>query len=225
MHKLTGQTFGRLTVVTFAGRVNKIRVWQCRCECGNVTTVTTANLVRGHTQSCGCLQRERSSANMRRVAFRHGKAGTPEWNAWMSMFSRCYDPNNKRYSRYGGRGIKVCERWNGSFENFLSDMGPRPSNKHTLDRLDNDGNYEPGNCGWRTKTQQNNNRGSYNVRIQVGDRDLTLAEWSRETGVSEACMTYRRSIGWTPEQIVGLAVKPAHGNYRGGRKPRRASLN
>lgn len=143
-HNLTGKSFGRLTVVCLAS-TNRYG-WECLCICGSKTVVITASLRNGHTRSCGCLQRE--------AVTKHGFKGTPTWNSWRNMRSRCRDPHHISYSSYGGRGIKVCDRWN-SFENFLADMGERPTGK-SIDRIDNNGNYEPGNCMWSTPGEQIN---------------------------------------------------------------------
>lgn len=158
---LLGQTFSRLRVVERAPkRGNRIR-WRCACECGGETITTTCALRSGKTKSCGCLVGEKAAARNRASA-RHGEsvksAPSPEYYSWTAMKSRCLNPNAAKFDIYGGRGISVCDRWANSFEAFLADMGRRPSPKHTLDRIDGDGNYEPGNCRWATPSEQNKNR-------------------------------------------------------------------
>ena len=152
---LTGLKFGRLTVRQFAGQDRHgNRLWLCDCACGGTVTVIKGSLSSGRTRSCGCLQRE----FIVRRNTTHGLSDTPEYRAWRDMLSRCENPNTRYYELYGGRGISVCDRWRGSFEMFYADMGPRPSPRHSIDRIDNDGDYEPGNCRWATWTEQNANK-------------------------------------------------------------------
>ena len=147
-----GMRFGRLRVVA-AGPLRKGHYyWECVCDCGGVITTSYSNLTRGQTSSCGCLQKERASATHRI----HGMTGTPTHNTWSSMIQRCINPNLKEFKYWGGRGIKVCERWQ-VFENFLADVGERPAGK-TLDRYpDKNGHYEPGNVRWATPAEQSQN--------------------------------------------------------------------
>lgn len=169
MIDLMGQTFGRLTVVGRAPRNRQGRAqWHCRCVCGGETTVRSDVLRRGRSASCGCMKREIVAA----LHTVHGHAGRgsehPLYWVWMGMKERCRNPRNDRYAYYGGRGIVVCERW-ASFEHFLSDMGERPGAGYSLDRIDNDGNYEPGNVRWATGKQQAANRQA--VLANGGKRD------------------------------------------------------
>src|SRR3990167_7073362 len=146
---LSGMRFGRLVVVSEAGRDRHMnRLWKCRCDCGGASTVPRGSLLRGNTKSCGCLQPERAreaNTNHGGTLWRHR---SPEYIAWTNMVRRCTKPRNPKYQSYGGRGIAVCERWLEGFENFLADMGIRPSPNLTLERRDNDRGYEPGNCLW-----------------------------------------------------------------------------
>src|SRR5580704_1885635 len=137
---LAGLRFGRLTVLSEVGRTGSGGVrWLCACDCGNRVTVASTKLQSGLRQSCGCLHAER----VKESNTRHGHAHTPTWSSWGHMISRCHNPKNSNYRHYGGRGIAVCEAWRNDFLTFLRDMGERPAGK-TIDRINNDGNYEPG---------------------------------------------------------------------------------
>jgi hypothetical protein len=153
---LTGQRFGRLVAIARTHeRTRRSVVWVCLCDCGNTTRVPAMQLVWIHTRSCGCL---RSGQNRT-----HGQTLTPEYRSWRAMKQRCLDAGHIGYHNYGGRGITVCDRWRFSFENFYTDMGKRPP-ETSLDRIDNNGNYEPGNCRWATRIEQGLNRRTTRAR-------------------------------------------------------------
>ena len=151
---LAGRSFGRLTVTHEGERSNQQRRWYCRCTCGNVKLIYQNDLLRQKTQSCGCLHNEQA----KELFTTHGKTDSPEYVSWVGMKTRCYNPNYREYHLYGGRGVQVCRRWRDSFENFLRDMGPKPTPQHSIDRKDNDKNYEPSNCHWATPLEQTHNR-------------------------------------------------------------------
>lgn len=174
---LTGQRFGRLTVVSEAERRGGRVAWACLCDCGAETVAIACNLTRGHTLSCGCLHREITAE--RHVT--HGQSHTPEYKVWRGMRNRCENQNDAAYPDYGGRGIKVCERWK-SFERFLSDMGARPDGM-TIERNDVNGDYSPENCRWATMKEQQSNRRD-TIRIAIGDRVQPLKLWCEELGVA-----------------------------------------
>ena len=154
-----GQRFNRYAIVGYAGvSSNGKTQWLCRCDCGNERIVVGSNLSNGHIKSCGCLKAEVAKARMTTHGHHPTGKQTPEYTTWCNIKIRCYNTEADNYAYYGGRGIRVCDRWLNSFENFLSDMGERPSRKHTIDRKNNDGNYEPNNCRWITMLEQCANR-------------------------------------------------------------------
>jgi hypothetical protein len=158
--ELSGLVFGRLVVLWLGHSTDRRSKWRCRCDCGCEVDVLASNLLRGATMSCGCLIKEKlAQANLRRaeVGRVHGMYGSPEYTTWASMIQRCQNSNNRRYKDYGGRGIKVCQRWLASFEEFFADMGKRPE-ATSIDRIDVNGDYEPGNCRWATAKQQASNK-------------------------------------------------------------------
>jgi hypothetical protein len=156
---LVGQRFGRLLVLAFE-KVDAARhaCWLCRCDCGEERSVSGNSLRRGNSFSCGCWNLARLALRNLTHGHARGHSTSPEYRSWSGMIQRCRNPENPGWKNYGGRGIKVCERWR-SFENFLADMGRKPSPLHSIDRFpNNDGNYEPGNCRWATRFEQRHNR-------------------------------------------------------------------
>lgn len=198
-----GQRYGRLVAVEFVelcrGRDPK---WRFRCDCGQERVIVAYAVRGGKTQSCGCLRNEKIAAVGHKNAV-HGMWSSPEHASWTHMKERCTNPNCDAFPDYGGRGIKICERWM-VFENFYADMGPRPSLKHTLDRHPNkDGDYEPSNCRWATKKEQAGNRRS-TIMVAFQGQEMSLSEACRLTGAKYTTVQYRLAKGWTLER----ALKP-----------------
>lgn len=181
---LVGQKFGRLTVISRAENKlvgkKKRPQWNCICSCGNEVVVVGQSLRNQSTRSCGCLHAEKSAERASKLTSRHGMASTPEYIVWQAMKGRCLRESSKDYPQYGGRGITVCDRWM-QFDEFIADMGERPSSRHSLDRIDPNGNYEPKNCRWATITEQANNKRT-NKRVVCDGESMTVAELSRKTG-------------------------------------------
>ncbi len=152
---ITGQRFGRfITVKSVGSNKNKQILWEFRCDCGNIVVTPAGDKVNGRSKSCGCLKNE--SAKKRFT--KHGDVGSTEWRTWRHIKDRCLNPNDKGFNNYGGRGIKICTAWIDSFETFLKDMGRKPTPKHSIDRIEIDGNYEPNNCRWATPCEQARNK-------------------------------------------------------------------
>lgn len=189
---LTGKKFGLLTVIRLHSKDDRYRYrWECVCDCGGKAVCITNNLTRGHTLSCGCYSMKRRAE----AATKHGQSGrTAEYRAWLHMKSRCYNNKVELYPIYGGRGITVCKRWLHSFENFFSDMGKRPSSKHSLDRIDVNGNYEPSNCRWATAIQQARNKRS-NRLITFNGYTATLTEWAEKLNTTDKVIRKRIERG------------------------------
>jgi hypothetical protein len=199
---LTGQKFGRWSVLAFSRREARITYWLCRCDCGSTKTVSRTGLVSGDSQSCGCFHREQASA----ARTTHGGAGTTENNIWNGIKARCYNRKNPAWYRYGGRGITVCDRWFNSFEAFFEDMGPRPSSKHSIERIDNNGNYDPRNCKWATRKEQNRNT-RQNVLLTFSGKTQCIAAWSDEFGITWNTLWQRLKRGWSVERALTEQVR------------------
>lgn len=203
---LSGRWFGRLVVTRFAGytQTRPEALWHCLCICNTSVIVRAASLLSSRpTQSCGCLQKE-AATTTRHGHARRGKR-TPEHRAWTAMLQRCTNPKNKVYQHYGDRGIAVCSEWF-NFEQFLTDMGPRPTQKHTLERKDNNGAYDKTNCIWATHSQQcRNTRRTHFITFQ--EETLCLADWAKRLGISVKTLANRIRRGWTIERAFIQSIQ------------------
>lgn len=192
---LSGQRFGRLLVVSEAGK-NKFGqiLWQCRCDCGTEKIVLGGSLRNGQTKSCGCFQRD--VASERQTI--HGLSRTAEYQAWKGAEKRCINSSTKSFHRYGGRGIEFRLP---DFQEFFEHIGPRPSDKHSLDRIDNNGHYEIGNIRWGTTEIQVRNR-STNRYLTYQDETLCLADWAEKLGFNKSVIRARLRNGWSVERAL-----------------------
>lgn len=197
---ITGQKFGRLVALEYAGKYR----WKCICDCGNIKSVQTGKLKSGVTRSCGCLK-----LDIVHVKPKHGMWGTSEYNIYMGMIQRCTNINASGYEYYGGRGIRVCQRWLDSFETFVIDMGMRPLGC-SLDRIDVDKNYEPSNCRWATNAQQARNT-TRNVFYELFGEKLCALDWAERYGIHVSTIGARLSRGWSLEMAI---TSPSHSQGR-----------
>lgn len=208
----TGERLG-LGVVLEMTRIGRNIACVLLCDCGAKFTADLGALKNGSIKSCGCLRRARGRA----MLSTHGHTGTPEHKTWIEMKYRCQTPTAPYYDRYGGRGIQVCEGWSKSFEVFLAAVGPRPSPDHSLDRINNDGNYEPGNVRWATSFQQQNNR-STTPMLTIRGETLSASEWAIRVGVPRYLIANRLRRGWDHDRCVFEPVSVAHSRAALSRK-------
>lgn len=190
MKDLTGLKFHHLTALAVDPVRNssgKVR-WVCQCDCGNQTVVVGQHLTNGNTKSCGC-RRVEAAKKLGRLST-HGMTGSPEYKAWQSMKDRCYNEDCHNYHLYGGRGILVWADWLKSFEAFYNDLGPRPSNKHSLDRIDVNGHYRPDNCRWATAEEQSNNRRN-TTKYTIDGVSKSAWQWAREYDIPVTTLVSR----------------------------------
>lgn len=204
---LTGKTFERLTVLsrgTYVVYKSGARAigWLCMCSCGTQKLVNQGSLTSGATKSCGCLKREIAKNNNLKT---HGMAKTPEYRSWAAMLSRCSDKNNSNYHNYGGRGLTVSRRWK-SFANFLHDMGPRPSLKYSLDRINNDKGYSAKNCKWSTKKEQGNNKRSNRIVTFNGITGTVSQICDMLSLKKQNAISARLILGWSIEKAFTTPV-------------------
>lgn len=198
---LTGRVIGSVSVIGFVGSNERRQAkWLCRCKCGKEIITWQKVLVRGFHAGCGCWRAGQGTT--------HGMSRTPTYSSWQRMIDRCTNAKNKHFENYGGRGVVICHRWRISFKNFLDDMGIRPDGT-SLDRVNNDGNYEPGNCRWATRSQQQSNR-RVNHLITINGETRTITQWSLVSGISTCTISSRIRLGWKHEDAVFMALNQGH---------------
>lgn len=203
-HIPIGAKFGRLTIISIESIPGNIPRVLCRCDCGKITVKRWCNVKNNLTKSCGCLFRETRKIG----GTTHGLGKPPEFVVWTDMKARCNNPKEKSYERYGGRGIKVCGRWNKSFADFYYDMGPRPTPKHSIERIDNNGNYEPNNCKWIIRDRQARNRRN-NTFITYQGVTLTIGEWNSALNFPVGTISQRiHKLGWSVDKAC--STPPTH---------------
>lgn len=195
---LTGQRFGKLVVLNLNKILKRGTYWLCKCDCGNYKIICGCELRNNDTKSCGCLQKQ--------IVTRHGMYKSKIYTVYANMLSRCYNSKNKRYKHYGGRGIKVCDKWLESdgqgFLNFLHDMG-EPPNQMSIDRINNNGNYEPANCRWANIKQQNQNYRN-NRNFTINSETKCLNAWCEFNNINPQVVRARLKYGWLLERALGL---------------------
>jgi hypothetical protein len=201
---LSGQTFNYLTALTYDRTRHR---WRCQCVCGAEKLVFSTALLRGDTKSCGCKKGDIIAEKNIRHGHSTGTRRTqsPEYASWAQAIQRCHNEKDGHFADYGGRGIKVCDRWRSSFESFLADMGPRPRGT-TIDRVDVNGDYAPGNCRWATPKQQCRNKRTNHYITLRGER-LCVSEWSERSGISAGTIVARLARGWDEERAITAPVR------------------
>ena len=204
---LVGQTFTRLAVLSLAATGKGGRRYLVRCTCGRELTVASGHLRSGRTKSCGCLGAERRAASNTKHG--HARKGqlTAEYRTWIDMVDRCERPSHISYPHYGARGIRLCEAWRSSFEAFLADVGPKPSSRHSIERIDVNGNYEPSNCRWATRREQARNT-RRNLILTIDGVSAILTDWAATSPVSAETIRRRVLKGWDHRTAVFTPARP-----------------
>lgn len=188
-------------MIKFFGKVRRRYLWECRCLCGVVKNVRSDALKCGDSVSCGCHK----LSIFKKLITKHGLSRCRNYRRWQAIIDRCIKKNSQNYHYYGDRGIKVCSRWL-KFENFLKDMGSPPTPRHTIERIDNDGNYEPKNCKWGTMKEQGNNRRNSRIINHLG-MSMTVSQWGDYLGISAGLIFSRLQIGWSNERALTIEIR------------------
>ena len=218
---ISGQRFGRLVALSAEGKTeNNTTIWKCQCDCGNTKCVPISRLTSGKTRSCGCLAKEVSSQVHKGNTDRVTHAGSDErlYCIYRAMIRRCYNKNDKRFRNYGGRGIKVCDIWlndYSEFRRFAVEQGYDEKAKYgetTIDRIDTNGDYSPGNCRFVNMKTQQNNRTNNHVLLFAGE-EKTISEWAEELGISRKTIVSRLHYGWSVEKALSEPVR-SNGNKK-----------
>lgn len=202
---IIGQKFNRLTVLElfkkeqvylFNGKKNGFRYfYTCLCDCGKITVVAKSHLLSGHTRSCGCISQK------------HLKTNTRLFRIWIGIKGRCLNKNNKKFKNYGGRGISICDEWKNDFKTFYDwAISNGYADNLTIDRIDNNGNYEPSNCRWVSQEVQQNNK-SNNYFIEYNGKSMTLSQWTKLYNLNYSTVVSRLSYGWTIEKALITPVR------------------
>jgi hypothetical protein len=201
---LVGKQFGYLTVMKFVGSrvIGGIsrRLWQCQCDCGSIVEITSGNLGSGNSTSCGCMKFGGRPGNPT-----HGKSGTLEHRIWKEMRKRCNNPKSSIYHHYGGRGIRICKRWD-NFENFLADMGPAPGADYSIERKNVNRNYCPSNCRWIPRKSQSRNRRD-TIRLTLKGETRALVDWADHLGFPVTALKARYYRNWSDERILTTPIR------------------
>lgn len=195
-----GDKIGKFIFISEAGFKHGSRIVRIRCFCGNTFDCHLSHIKFGHTKSCGCLPngRKTNPKALRRE---------PLYSTWYGIKDRCLNKDAINYSNYGGRGIKICERWKKSFSNFASDMGNRPSNQHTVERIDNNKGYNPQNCAWRTRHDQNRNKRN-TILVTYNGQTKCVADWCKIYNIGQQTLSYRVRNGWEIEKALTTPGRP-----------------
>lgn len=201
---MAGKRYGSITVIHDVGFCTDRKYkWLALCDCGNKFETSGAKIRSGEVVTCPSCSKER----VRLSHITHGSRYVDEYRTWTHIKSRCYNARVPEYNRYGGRGILVCDRWLESFENFLADMGIRPSKQHSIDRKDNDGNYEPSNCRWATIKEQANNTRS-NRKVTIGRKTKNMTQWAEDIGVTREVIHKRLKRGISGAALLSNLFEP-----------------